>query len=199
MLWHIPYYEKKITMESFKGRVVLDLDDLASDSESNAMDILFELKDRYPKFKVTLFTILGRWRNKELLKQIGKIKWVELAAHGYTHMTNAEVADWDKKKWYDVINEYENMGCFVQGFKAPNWEMSPLGYEVLKDCGWWVAVRSHQIPDVPVGAQYYCFETNLFGAHGHTWTLKPDLKDGRFMFSQSTNFSFVSRNIETKK
>lgn len=185
-------------MGFFKGQIILDLDDWANDSESNALDILFELKDRYPRFKVTLFTIIGRWQNKSLLKQIAGLDWIQLAAHGYNHITNDEVIGWDRKKWFDVINEYESLDCFVHGFKAPDWQMTRLGYEVLKDCGWWVAVRGHQINDLPEGSYYYCFETDPFGAHGHTWTLKPDLKDGRFVFSASTNFSFVKDSLVKK-
>jgi predicted deacetylase len=107
--------------------------------------------------------------------------------------------DWDKKKWFEIINNYEKTEQFVKIFKAPNWEMSRLGYQVLKELGWAVAVRKHQIVDVPQGMKYYCFETNLFGVHGHTWTMPAHNKEHMFLnWTENTNFDFVSNNLEVK-
>lgn len=184
-------------MNLSRFHVTLDLDDFAQDTESNAMNWLIHLKNKNKDFKVTLFTILGRWR-REALREIAQFDWIQLAAHGYKHFTNDEAYNWDKKQWYSVLNEYEKVGIFEKGFKAPNWEMSPLGYEVLKDMGWWVAVRKHQISDVPKGMQYYCFETNIFGLHGHTWTMQAHKEEGLLNWSPSATFDFVSDRLETK-
>ena len=83
--------------------VVFDIDDFSADEESNAMNYLIELKALLPQFKVTLFTILGRWLDLDMLKQIARFDWIELCAHGYEHFENDEVLKWDKKHWYDVI------------------------------------------------------------------------------------------------
>jgi hypothetical protein len=185
-------------MSFIKHHVIFDLDDFAPDKESNALNWFFHLKAQNKNFKVTLFTILGRW-DIELLKDVAHIDWIELAGHGFMHASNDEAFNWTKKEWYDILNKYEKTGFFVKGFKAPNWEMSPLGYQVLKDMGWWVAVRKHQIKDVPEDMGYYCFETNIFGTHGHTWTMEAHKQEGLLGWSLIAGFDFVSSQVEIKK
>jgi len=182
----------------YNTTVIFDLDDAAVDSESNAMSHLIEMKAMYPNFKVSLFTILGRWLDLEILKQISKFDWIELLAHGYEHFTNDEVMEWNKKKWYDILNMYEDTGIFKPIFKAPNWEMSPLGYQVLKDMDWAIAIRQSQLGEVPQGGKYYSFEGNPLSVHGHTWTLQAHKEEGMFRnWCESTQFEFVSNNLET--
>jgi hypothetical protein len=183
---------------TIKSYCVLDLDDFEPERESNALDILFELKSRMPDFKVTLFTILGRWENRNMLFDIAQFPWIRFAAHGMYHMINDEVLSWEKSDWYNVLNDYESMGIFDKGFKAPNWEMTRLGYQVLKDMGWWVAIRSSQRKDVPDGMQYYSFEETPGAVHGHTWTLKPDLNTERYQWYMHTKFDFISNHLTTK-
>ena len=179
--------------------VILDLDDFAADQESNALDWLVSLKYQFPKFKVTLFTILGRW-NLSLLKKIkSEFDWIELAAHGWLHQTNDEVMGWTQAQWYHTLNKYEKTGLFVPVFKAPNWEMTRLGYHVLQEFGWAVAIRKQHLDNLPKGIKYYCFETNIYSVHGHTWTMPAHKKEGMFTgWSESTNFEFVSKNLETR-
>jgi hypothetical protein len=186
-------------MKEHNSTVIFDLDDFSIDSDGNAMNHLIEMKAIYPNFKVTLFTILGRWMDLDILKQIAKFDWIELAAHGYEHFTNGEVLEWDKKRWYDVLNMYEEVGVFSPIFKAPNWEMSKLGYEVLKDMGWGVAIRQSQLNEVPEGMKYYSFEGNPFGVHGHTWTIPAHREEGLFYnWCEGTRFEFVSSSLEIK-
>lgn len=183
---------------NFALKVIADFDDFAPDQESNALNWLFEFRNKYPDFKVTLFTILGRW-NLDLLEYVAKLPWVELAAHGYKHAKNGEVLEWNQAEWFDRLNKYEQTGMFVRVFKAPNWEMSPLGYEILKELGWAVAVRRHQVREVPEGMSYYSFEDNFFSVHGHTWTMGAHKQEGMFSrWVKETAFDFVSSNLETK-
>jgi hypothetical protein len=185
-------------MSEIKTSVIFDLDDGTPTWEENGLNWMIDFKTRFPKFNVTIFTILGRW-NKKVLKLLKGFDFIQLGAHGYTHLNNDEVLNWDKKRWYDVINEYEYTDQFVKVFKAPNWQMSALGYYVLKDMGWAVAVRKHQIQDLPAGMKYYCFETNLFAVHGHTWTLPAHSREHMFLnWTEKTNFDFVSNNLEEK-
>jgi len=181
-----------------KYNTILDLDDFAQDAESNAMNWLVAFKCKYPLFKVTLFTILKRW-DRSMLKRLHEFEFLEFAAHGYTHVSNTEVLDWDRKMWFDILADYESMGIFAKVFKAPNWEMSQLGYHVLHELGWAVAVRKEQIKDVPKGMKFYCFETNMFGVHGHTWLMKAHLEEGKFDgWYKGTQFDFVSESLEVK-
>lgn len=178
---------------------MLDLDDFSVDEESNALNYLIELKALCPNFKVTLFTILGRWGDLEMLKQIAGFKWIEFAAHGFEHFENEEVLRWSKRDWYHIVNMYEDVGIFRPIFKAPNWEMSPLGYEVLRDVGWSVAIRQSQLDEVPTGMKYYSFEGTPFAVHGHTWTMRAHKEEGMFRnWCEDTRFQFVSENLELK-
>lgn len=177
--------------------VIFDLDDAAPDQESNAMNWLIDFKSQFPHFKVTLFTILGRWK-LPILKKLSTFHWIQFAAHGYTHFQNSESFDWTEEEWHDALNRYEREEVFQRIFKAPNWEMSKLGYQVLKDRGWSVACRKSQIKDVPNGMKYYCFETNYYAKHGHTWTMKAHVDEGMCQWGEKTRFGFVSEHLETK-
>lgn len=180
-------------------KAILDLDDFYPEKKNNAMDWLIELKDCYPNFVVTLFTIYGRWHNIKLLHELNRFDWIEIAAHGYYHYSNDEVMKWDKKRWFDVINEFEKTGLFTKVFKAPNWMMSKLGYFVLKELDWAVAVRENQIKDLPEGIRYYCFEDQPEKIHGHTWLLQKHWEDGLFTsWNQKTEFDFISNNLKIK-
>jgi len=185
---------------NLKGQtmVIMNLDDFCADPESNALNWIFGLKAIYPNFKVTLFTILGRW-DVRLLRLVKTFTWIELAAHGWKHQTNDETLKWTKRDWYHALNRYERTGLFTKIWKSPNWETSALGYHVLKEFEWAVAVRSSQIKNLPIGMKYYSFENNPFAVHGHTWTMEAHQKEGMFNnWSRDTNFDFVSNWLEEK-
>lgn len=171
---------------------------MSQEAESNALNWLVDFKHQYPNFKVTLFTILKRW-DKDMLKKLTTFDFLEFAAHGLTHQDNSEVEEWTKEKWVKVLNEYEAMDMFVKIFKAPNWQMTQLGYYMLKDFGWAVACRKEQIKDLPKDMKYYCFETNMFAVHGHTWLIKVHKEEETFQgWVKQTQFQFVSENLEVK-
>lgn len=188
MLWNFPYYEKKM--------IVFDLDDFMTDGENNCMDRLLQMKEKYPKLKVTLFTILGR-SDSGVIKDLQKYKWIEFAAHGYYHYLNDEVLKWDSYEWENIIDIY-NENNFTKLFKAPNWDMNMYGYLMLKNNGWTVAVRKDQIKGLPEGMRYYCFETTPHSVHGHTWLLEDHEKKGWFKdWNKDSEFEFVSNFIQT--
>jgi hypothetical protein len=177
--------------------VIISLDDFAVDQERNAFNWLLDFKFQYPDFKVTLFTILKDCPFNFLVN-IKQFNWIQLAAHGFDHKDIGECLKWDKDKWQSVLDTYESMG-FEKGFKAPQWEMNQLGYEMLKNNGWWVAVRQSQIPDLPTGMKYYCFETTEGGMTGHTWLMATHLKEGKFDWDNNTKFDFCSQHLEVKQ
>jgi hypothetical protein len=192
MSYSISNYEKKM-------KIIVDYDDFFAERKNNSMDWLIELKDRYPNFVVTLFTIWGRWHNKKILYDLNQFDWIEFAAHGYYHYTNDEVVKWNKQRWFEAMNEFEEAKIFQKIFKAPNWMMSELGYQVLKELDWAVAIRKEQIKDIPVGMKYYCFEDAPNKVHGHTWLLNTHQEEGMFStWDQKTEFDFVSNNLIIK-
>lgn len=179
-----------------KNTVILNLDDFAKDYKRNALNWLFDFKSQYPDFKVTLFAILELCEFNFLMS-ILNLNWIQLVGHGLNHSNNKECLKWNKDKWQTVLNVYQSFG-FEKGFKAPNYEMNLLGYEMLKKNGWWVACRKHQIKDLPEGMKYYCFETTEGGATGHTWLMETHLKEGKFNWDKDTKFDFCSQHLEVK-
>lgn len=177
--------------------ILFDLDDWYPKKECLGLDWLIDAKHKYPDLKVTLFTILGRWNGYPLKSLMEAFPWVEYGAHGFMHDKNSECMEWDKKRWFEVLNLYEQMG-FTKIFKAPNWEMSRLGFQVLKEMDWAVACRGFQIDEVPRGAKYYSFEEQN-GVHGHTWLLEADELKGKFNdWKKTSEFGFISDYLRIK-
>jgi hypothetical protein len=54
---------------------------------------------------------------------------------------------------------------FVNGFKAPGWQISDDCYRVLDERGWWVADQHLEDGRRPVGLRTYFYEDG--GWHGH--------------------------------
>lgn len=178
--------------------ILFDLDDTSPAKDTNAINWMIDFKDRYPDFKVTLFTILGTWTNLELLEGICCFDFIELAAHGFFHESNDECQQWDVDDWHHAIDMYEQTDLFVPIFKAPNWQMSTLGYQVLNKRGWAVAVRGTQIDEVPEGMKYYSYEEQG-GIHGHTWLMSSHVQNKWFVdWGRHSEFGFISDHLRTK-
>lgn len=180
------------------GKIILDLDDTSYDQKRNALNWLFEFKSMRPDFKVTLFAIY-HYCPKGFLDEIRKIDWIQLVPHGFKHDQNDEVYFWDRKYWNYVLDCYEERGCFQKGFKAPNWQMTTLGYDILKERGYWVAVRKMHLKELPKGIKYYCFEDDKDRRiHGHTWLMANHKLEGKFNWEENDTFEFVSQNIDDR-
>jgi predicted deacetylase len=54
---------------------------------------------------------------------------------------------------------------FVQGFKAPGWQISDPCYQVLLERGWWVADQHLEDQRRPPGLRTYFYEDGNW--HGH--------------------------------
>lgn len=176
------------------AKIILDLDDFGYKKESNCLDWLYEFHSIYD-FKVTLFTVYGLCTNK-FLDSVSKLSWIEMAVHGLNHKSNDEVLSWNEQEWNNNLQFFEDSKYFIKGFKAPNWQMSDIGYKVLKERGWWVAIRDFQIKDLPKGMMYYAFETNKNSVHGHIWLMDTHYKEGKFNWDTDDKFEFVSQNTE---
>lgn len=139
--------------------MVFDWDDQSP--QNDAMPYMRRLHEINPKFKATLFAIpaLGRdsfWDSHP--------DWIELAVHGWLHPSPYECADWTWSRMWSLIMDKPRH--FVQGFKAPGWQISDDCYAALRYAGWWVAdqhLEDHRRPkDLPV----YFYEDGNW--HGHT-------------------------------
>lgn len=119
-------------------KIILDFDDFREDE--NSLDYLFRLRARFPKFKVTLFTIPAKC-STEFLKAVKEIPWIQMALHGHEHLP-VECESWKQHEARTfLLHDYEAGGLFpfVRGFKAPQWRMSQPTLDELKAQGFWVA------------------------------------------------------------
>lgn len=127
---------------------------------NDAMPAMLRLKEINPKFKVTLFAIPGKGDNKFWDSHPD---WVELAVHGWKHDSVFECAQWSKTRMLQAILTKPDR--FVDGFKAPGWQISDACYEALLEEGWWVADQHLEDGRRPAGLRTYFYEDGNW--HGH--------------------------------
>ena len=142
-------------------------------------DKLLELKKLNPKFKTTLFAIPGEM-TADLTGwcQLNK-DWVEVAVHGFFHQSNYECAEMIYEDIVYFMQEFNDIlkTCFVNGFRAPGWQISDDWYKWLKENEWWVADQGYNDSRRPKELKAYVNYENQFRVngkdieayHGHTW------------------------------
>jgi len=185
--------------------VICSLDDFYPDYKANGLDKLFYLKYKYPKFKVTLFTIPERNEDSyTFFDEISKFDWIELAVHGMFHDPINECTTWDGSRAEFVLSAMEQMDCFVKVFKAPGWHYNQATYDQLKKRNWICADLPDNRVNHPEGLKGY-FTDHPMCVHGHTWNLnnpKPEYNNGieqiidrGVPFDENSKFYFVSEVI----
>jgi len=119
---------------------ILSLDDFCEDEFQGAqfdrIDLLFRLKSKLPRLKVSLFTILAK-SSLRWIHQIQKIPWIDMIPHGWHH-TAGECAHWTKQDALAYLDKIEFLNL-TKGFKAPGWRISTPTYHALLKRGYWVA------------------------------------------------------------
>lgn len=154
-------------------RIYVDLDDFCEEYMiTERWKVLHQLRQIYPNFKVTMFTIPNksslqwlRWVKKEF-------QWIDMGVHGTNHENQSEWLVSGKeaiKKFYAVYNEE----VFSKGFKAPWWKISKEAYDALRGAGIWVATnKSNNFikPDDRLNYEYDTGEEILPDIHyGYTF------------------------------
>jgi hypothetical protein len=112
--------------------VIVDFDDFHE--TNHRLDLLERLHDANPRFRCTLFAVPGMGRD---LFWESVPEWCELAVHGWMHPDPYEAENWthDQAMTYLCNAPVE----FVDGFKAPGWQISDGTYQALMELGWWCA------------------------------------------------------------
>lgn len=171
---------------------IVEADDFQDKYDRNGLEMLFYWKAKYPKFKITLFTIPNK-TSQEMMNLIGKHSdWIELAVHGWDHDSNYECWGWDYQKTRDLIARLYRFGpqnAYVNIFKAPGWMITdktagytadeslsiskePQGvYNALKDAGFIIVDRHYNKEVRPEGANIICVDCNENIVHCHTWDM----------------------------
>lgn len=132
--------EKDWSVDRFlKQPVVFDVDDFCD--RWNCLPELDAIKERYPKFRCTLFTIPHK-TSLELIAKCNNRDWIELAFHGSWHEPNEElkaIPPQNLKAIYEGI--LKNDWGYLKGFRPPGWYITPEHIEVLNELGMWVAIH----------------------------------------------------------
>lgn len=171
-------------------KISLDLHDFSV--LCNHMDTLLKIKEHYPDFKVSMFTIpydavreittQGRLvREQELQKIQNNLDWIQIIPHGLTHIPREfEKCDrWTMKMTLQAIDEaFTKDGLpYEKGFCAPYLLWNQDVVDVLNEEGWWGAVDKNQpemiCPDTfykythSIDEPFWASADKVIKLHGH--------------------------------
>ncbi len=181
---------------SIRKLAIVESDDTESRYDRSGLNFLFYWKSKYPKFKISLFTIPGR-TSKEMLELLFKHRdWIELLVHGHTHSSNFECFDWDYDRTKELMtpiiekkNDYYMAPYYKKIFKAPGWTITPdlcgyqaredqliskdkqAVYKALNDLDFIVEDRHYNKPRRLENGKYICLDCNPDIVHMHTWKM----------------------------
>ena len=201
-------------------KICLDLHDFSV--VNNRLDLLLKLKEHFPGFKISLFTVAtdvsadwGPYRIREdFLKEIKKhLDWIQIIPHGLNHDKGLEFCDYStfKNNILPAIKEAFDKDelPFEKGFCAPHWKWSEGVVRALDERGWWGAVDRNQ-PNMlstkkfyrwthSLHEQYYPSNADTLKLHGHTYGLHNDLGrcfNGLLKLPQSVKWHFATDFLE---
>lgn len=172
-------------------------------------DQLDKLHTLNPAFKCTLFAIPAEmtWELYEWC--VLNSGWVELAWHGFFHGSNYECEKMSYESFDAAMSVFrERYGFFVNGFRAPGWQISDDIYRWLKDNGWWVADQGYNDHRRPEGLKAYVNYDGAFKVgemeiptyHGHVWDvgwngIYEDFDKVKSLVESTNEFKFVSEMV----
>lgn len=159
--------EERWTVDRFlRQPVVFDVDDFCD--RWNCLPELDAIKERYPKFKCTLFTI-PRGTDLETLQDATKRDWVQLAVHGLTHEPNEELkVTTPNDLWSKVPSRSLNSGFYVRGFRPPGWYITAEHVKALNQLGMWVALHERDERTLGPLCEHGYYVVRGSGSHWHT-------------------------------
>lgn len=198
--------------------VIVESDDTEDHWTRNGLNFLFYWKAKYPKFKISLFTIPNK-TSTGMLDLLGKHSdWIEILVHGFTHSSNFECFDWDYQETkFLMVNVLATSPQYKKIFKAPGWTITPdlcgyparedqlifkdkqAVYKALKDLDFIVCDR-HYNKSARVEGKYICLDCNPEIVHMHTWRMPQGSDPNGYEqmeirgvpWDQDTEFKFVS-------
>lgn len=200
--------------------VVLDLHDFTV--SYNRLDILLKLKEYFPNFKVSLFTIPDEGKmdfgptlnKKENLKEIKKhLDWMQIIPHGFKH-NGLEMTQMDTSYFRDVIlpkmeQMFKDDGLpYEKGFCAPHWKWSDGVASALDEKGWWGAVlREDRMTKTKrfyrythlLNEPFWESDLPVLKLHGHVYGTKNDIGlcfDNLLRLPRETQFYYVTDYLE---
>ncbi len=201
-------------------RACLDLHDWSV--SHNRLELLFRLRDYFPKFKVSLFTIpvdprsdFGPFlvREETLTRVRENLDWIEIVPHGLNHngreMKNCDYVTFKDNIIPAIKEAFNKDGLpFVSGFCAPHWKWSEGVVKALDEMGWWGAIDRRQ-PNMLSTKKFYRYshcldesfplEAEVLKLHGHVYGTSNDLGkcfDNLLKLPRLTEWRFASEFVE---
>lgn len=201
-------------------RACLDLHDWSV--VNNRLYLLYKLRDYFPSFKISLFTVpvdkkedWGAYlARKDYLAEIKEnLDWIQIIPHGWKH-DGSEIKNCNYESFYsmllDIKDVFDREGLpFVKGFCAPHWRWNSHVTRVLDDEGWWGSVDPRQ-PNMPCPKKFYRYSHpidmplhgDVLKLHGHVYGTSNDLgrcMDNLLTLPKDTEWRFVTDFIEEKR
>ena len=180
---------------------IIEADDFSDVWDRNGLNFIFYWKAKFPKFKISLFTIPDK-TTSEMLSLISKHSdFIELCVHGWRHESNFECYGWDYDKTKILMMRLATT-TYKPIFKAPGWSIYPGNngypsapedpitkdptavYRALKDLDFIVVDRHYNKPARPEGLKVICIDCNPDIVHMHTWNMMTPNPDERNGFEQ---------------
>jgi len=179
--------------EKLKKYWVCEADDLGH--LLPGLDTLTKIKEMYPKFKFTAFTVpmpkqilikenvkhFSEEGYKKWAKVINSFDWLEIAVHGLFHTKKEFTKDYDyTMTQIDAIeNTFKRIGLnYKKIFKAPYWQYSWWALKALRDRGYIIALDRNHPLKVPEGCKTYYYnwsfeepapQEDIIKGHGHMY------------------------------
>jgi len=176
-------------------KICLDLHDFSV--VNNRLNLLLEMKDHFPEFRVSLFTVPvdrkdtwgGYLIRSDILSEIKRhLDWIQIIPHGLFHNRHEMRYVTYKQFKDDLLPQIEqafNRDAlpYERGFCAPHWSWNPDVVKVLNELGWWGAVDPRQ-PNMSTPKRFfrYSYCINEFfpvfdglKLHGHIYGTANDL------------------------
>lgn len=175
---------------------IVESDDTEDHFERNGLNYLFYWKSKFPKFKISLFTIPNKTSKVMLDLLFQHRDWIELVVHGYSHSSNFECFDWDYDKTKELMtpvigskNNYYLREHYHKIFKAPGWTITPdlcgyharedqaimkdkqAVYKALNDMDFIIEDRHYNRERRLENGKYICIDCNPDIVHMHTWPM----------------------------
>lgn len=199
---------------------IVESDDTQDHYERNGFNFLFYWKAKYPKFKISLFTI-PNLTSPNMLKLLEPHQdWIELFVHGFNHSSNFECFDWDYEETKFLMSNVSS--TYKKFFKAPGWTITPdycgyhageeqkiskdkqAVYKALSDMDYVIFDRHYNIPARPQNAKIVCVDCQPELVHMHTWRMPQGSEPNGYEqveirgvpWNQDTEFVFASEAWE---
>jgi hypothetical protein len=179
-------------------KITLTLHDFSK--YNTRFDLLDRLKDLYPNFKVTMFTIPDDFKHKDNINELNgirqRLEWIQIVPHGLKH-NSSEAKRWTYEQFrYVVIPEIDKIfkreGLpYQRGFVSPHWDTCKDVAQVLTDLDWFQAI-SPKRKDQPHAKRFYIHDYTI----NEDFPLDRDLKlQGHLNSTSPDNLELCFNNL----